>query len=67
MNQLSVAELLSAAEQQTGLTQFGPDNFREGLDALVAGINGSGLTLPGRDQDLRRDLVRLLVNRLRWQ
>jgi hypothetical protein len=67
MDELSVAELLASAERQTGLSHFGRDNFREGLDALVAGINGSGLTVPGREQDLRRDLVRLLVNRLRWQ
>lgn len=67
MDELSVAQLLAEAEQQTGLSDFGRDNFREGLDALVAGINASGLTLPGREPHLRRDLVRLLVNRLRWQ
>jgi sulfotransferase family protein len=67
MKALSVAELLSAAEEQTGLSHFGRDNFREGLEALVAGVNGSGLMIPGREPALHRDLVRLLVNRLRWQ
>ena len=67
MNEPGIAELLSAAEQQTGLSHFGRDNFREGLEALVAGVNSSGLMIPGREPALRRDLVRLLVNRLRWQ
>ena len=67
MNELSVVELLSAAKQQSGLSHFGHDNFREGLEALVAGFNSSDLTIPGRELALRRDLVRLLVNRLRWQ
>ena len=67
MTIFTVEELLAEATEKTGLSNFGEDNFREGLDHLVAGINQCDRVKPGREDSLRRDLVRLLANRLRWQ
>ena len=36
---LSAEQLIGAAQQATGLADFGGDSFREGLDILVADIN----------------------------
>ena len=33
-------DLLAAAEKKTGLTDYGPDTFRPGLDALLDSLNG---------------------------
>ncbi len=38
-NSLNVKSLMSKAKKKTGLKDFGPDSFREGLDRLVASIN----------------------------
>ena len=67
MEYFSVGELLAEAGTLTGLSNFGSDNFREGLEHLVSGVNEAGLVIPGREDNLKNDLVRLLVNRLRWQ
>lgn len=32
--------ILAKAQQKTGLSDFGPDSFREGLDALLHSLNG---------------------------
>lgn len=67
MKLLSVDELLAAAQQQTGLSNFGQDNFREGLDHLIEGIIETGNVRPERVEALNNTFIRLLINRLRWQ
>lgn len=61
---LSAASLLAAAEEETGLTDFGDDGFRGPLEHVAAitrdlNFNVQGLAI------FRATLVRLLVNRLR--
>ncbi|MGQ0700800.1 MAG: sulfotransferase [Panacagrimonas sp.] len=67
MTLLTAEQLMLEAVNRAGLDNFGADNFRDGLDKLVEGVNESGLLIPGREENIKRDLVRLLVNRLRWQ
>lgn len=62
MNRLDVAELLNAARARSGLADFGPDDFREGLDILVKGINEE--VHVDRWDELRERFLRLLTNRL---
>lgn len=64
MTMLDVDDLLSTAEDRTGLSDFGPDDFREGLHVLVNGINKSGLIRDDRREALRERLLNMLVNRL---
>lgn len=57
--------LLEAASAQTGLTDFGDDRFRRGLEALCETLDTTaGLTDLGRKINWKR-LVRLLATRLR--
>lgn len=57
--------LLEAATRRTGLDDFGPDNFREGLQTLVASLeHEAGLSAIGRIA-ARRRLIGLLETRLR--
>jgi hypothetical protein len=56
---MRVDELLTAAREQTGLTDFGDDSFREGLDRLVDSVN-SEATL----NELGEAVLPLLVTRL---
>jgi hypothetical protein len=37
--QMNVDDLLAAACEQTGLSDFGPDSYREGLERLVESVN----------------------------
>lgn len=64
--ELSEEALLAEARQQTGLTDFGPPDFREGLRVLLETYERAGLTAKGRKRTRRR-LLQLLVNRLRIQ
>lgn len=62
---LAPEALLAAARRRTGLSDFGPPLFREGLERLVESFEReAGLTLLGR-VIARRDALRLLENRLR--
>jgi len=62
---LSEASLLAEAERATGLRDFGGDDFRPGLRALLDTYDGSArLSARGR-KSTRRRLVELLANRLR--
>jgi hypothetical protein len=62
---LDADSLLQAARKSTGLTDFGHDRFRAPLDRLLASLETEAqLTMLGR-VIARRDLVRLLENRLR--
>ncbi len=63
---LSPESLLAEAEQQAQLSDFGSDDFREGLRVLVETYERCGLTPKGRRRTRRR-LVQLLTNRLRIQ
>lgn len=64
MEPFNVEELLATARQRTGLSDFGPDDFREGLTALVGSLNAQGkLSDQGRRHAHER-LLRLLMNRL---
>jgi LPS sulfotransferase NodH len=65
MNQLDPAELLAQAQARTGLTDFGPDMFRQPLEVLTrsmreeARLNAVGLAVQSER------LVNALANRLR--
>lgn len=64
MNVLKINDLLDAAKQRTGLSDFGPDDFMEGLAALVEGINKDVRIIPDRWEIVKEWLVHLLMNRL---
>ena len=64
MTVFHVNELLTAARKETGLQDFGPDDFRHGLEALVENINNREDVLPDRIDMLRGEILRLLANRL---
>lgn len=61
---LSVDALLREAEARTGLSDFGPDDFRDGFAALVQGLNTDAQISDSRQPALQARLLRLLVNRL---
>lgn len=67
MTPFFTADLLEAAKQTAGLDDFGPDEFTDGLDALVTGLNHDVQIVDDRREQLRYWLVNLLVNRLRFQ
>jgi Sulfotransferase family len=61
---LDEAGLFEEARRQTGLSDFGDDDFREGLRVLLDALEGEAdLTLLGRTS-ARGQIVRLLANRL---
>jgi hypothetical protein len=61
---LEQAGLLAEARHQTGLDDFGDDDFREGLGVLLGALEAEAdLTLLGRTS-ARGQIVNLLVNRL---
>jgi hypothetical protein len=57
-------QLLDEAVQQAGLIDFGPGDFREGLEALLASLERDGDLHPDTDVAVVGDLRRRLVNRL---
>jgi Sulfotransferase family len=64
MHALSVDELLRTAQERTGLSDFGPADFREGLAVIVDGINGEAQIRESAWPNLRERFLRLLMNRL---
>jgi Sulfotransferase family len=64
---LQAKDLLQVAQDRTGLSDFGPDDFREGLEMLVEGINSDVVVRPDRVEALRENILRLLINRLWFQ
>ena len=56
--------ILEEARQKTGLSAFGPDDFREGLRVLIETYDKNPFTEKGRKKSRRR-LVQLLETRLR--
>jgi hypothetical protein len=63
---LSEDGLLTEAQQQTGLSDFGSDAFRPGLRVLLETYERAGLTPKARKRTRGR-VLQLLVNRLRIQ
>jgi hypothetical protein len=60
------ADVLSArATEATGLSDFGPGDFREGLDVLLESLRRDAGFAPSTDEQVVGDLQRRLVNRLR--
>jgi sulfotransferase family protein len=57
-------ELLDAAVDECGHTDFGPGDFREGLDVLLDSLERDGDLHPDTDAAVVGDLRRRLVNRL---
>ena len=57
-------ELLAGAAAQRGLGEFGPGDFREGLDRLLDSLELDGDLSPATDDDVIGALRRRLVNRL---
>ena len=64
MHKLDVQDLLSAARERTGLSDFGPADFMEGLLIIVDGINNEAQVRQSSLPQLRERFVRMLVNRL---
>lgn len=64
MKLFSVDELLARARRETGLDDFGPDDFLEPLGVLVAGLNEEAQISDARRPMLEARLLRLLKNRL---
>lgn len=60
---LNANELLATATARTGLSDFGPSDFREGYEILIDSINESGLIRDDRVDDLRERFLNILVNR----
>ncbi len=57
-------ELMAEAMQETGLSDFGPGDFREGLDVLLESLARDADLSPATDPTVIGDLKRRLVNRL---
>ena len=59
-----VAALLDRARRQSGLADFGADSFREGLEILVASLDGEARLNDLGRSSIDAQLVELLANRL---
>jgi hypothetical protein len=57
-------ELLADAERETGLDDFGPGDFRDGLDVLLESLERDADLDPSTDAPVVAELRRRLVNRL---
>jgi hypothetical protein len=62
---LSTELLLDDARREAALDDYGDTGFMEGLQVLVKSINEEGGLKPDREAAVRRELTRVLVNRLR--
>ena len=60
----SAEALMADATETTGLTDFGPGDFREGLDVLLESLARDADLSPATDASVVDDLHRRLVNRL---
>ena len=57
-------QLLTEAMEASGCSDFGPGDFREGLDVLLESLERDADLSPATDEDVVGDLRRRLVNRL---
>jgi len=64
MEPFSVEELLQAAREKTGLSDFGPPDFMEGFAIFIASINVQGEIGERHRDQFRKRMLRLLTNRL---
>ncbi|TZG27726.1 sulfotransferase family protein [Sphingomonas montanisoli] len=62
---LVVGDLLAEAELTTGLSDWGPDDFREPLDVFIAAIEAEANLHPAGRLRLRGEVIHALENRLR--
>jgi hypothetical protein len=62
---LSAEQLLDDARREAGLDDYGEMGFAEGLQVLATSINDEAGLTPEREAAVRRELLRVLVNRLR--
>lgn len=60
----SANRLLTKASENTGLTDFGPDDFLEGFEILVSSISKRNEIPPDRCEQAEKVFLRLLMNRL---
>src|SRR5262245_55158066 len=60
----SSEQLIAEATQRTGLADFGPGDFREGLDALLDSLSRDADLSPATDESVIGALRRRLENRL---
>lgn len=60
----TAAELMERAVRERGLDDFGPGDFREGLDTLLDSLERDGDLDPAADAVVVGDFLRRLVNRL---
>ena len=61
---LDAAQLLETAATRTGLSDFGPPTFRDGLDRIVEGIRTESQLNPMGEAAAPEVLLSYLVNRL---
>ncbi len=64
---LAPADLMRAAQRKTGLHDFGPTHFREGLTVLADALHNEGQLHPAGRLLARTQLIDLLATRLRVQ
>lgn len=64
MKPFNVEELLASARARTGLADFGPADFREGLEVFVNCLNAQGEIGEQSWDHVHERLLRLLMNRL---
>ena len=57
-------QLMAEAMQETGLSDFGPGDFRDGLDMLLESLERDGDLHPASDAAVTADFRRRLINRL---
>lgn len=57
-------QLMADAVQESGLSDFGPGDFRDGLDMLLDSLERDGDLSPAADAGVIADFRRRLVNRL---
>ena len=57
-------QLMADAVQESGLSDFGPGDFRDGLDMLLDSLQRDGDLSPAADAGVIADFRRRLVNRL---
>jgi hypothetical protein len=60
----STEQLFDAAVEQSGLSEFGAGDFREGLDVLLSSLERDSDLRPDADAAVVGDFTRRLVNRL---
>src|SRR5690606_23447389 len=60
----SADQLLAEASEEAGLTDFGPGDFREGLEVLLDSLERDSDLDPAVDERVIADFRRRLVNRL---